>query len=335
MPKAHLTDLTIRNLKAPAEGQVDYWCDQLAGFGVRVSQGNSRSFVLKMNNQRFTLGRWPTVSLQDARAEARRRLAEATLGIHQPETYSFDEALELYIEEYVKKKLRRSTAYEKERLLRKEVAVYFRGRALQEIRKQDIVRITDRLSATPTTAVHVHKAMRAFFHWCAGRSMLEHSPCENLELPGRIISRSRVLSNEEMARVYNAALELKYPFGYICLIAIHTGMRRGEVGGLKWSYINPETITLPPELTKNKHEHVLPNVFGEEKLELIKKANGKASEYLFPSAAGTPFSAWSDGKEALDNICGVEKFVFHDFRRLCLPLMLGTSRARAQWSVAA
>ena len=100
------------------------------------------------------------------------------------------------------------------------------------------------------------------------------------------------------------------PYGFICLIAIHTGMRRGEVGGLKWSYITPETITLPPALTKNNREHVLPNLINAN-LRLIPKS----TEYLFPSSVGRPYSAWSVGKSALDALCGVEGFVFHDFRR--------------------
>jgi hypothetical protein len=29
----------------------------------------------------------------------------------------------------------------------------------------------------------------------------------------------------------------------------------------------------------------------------------------------TPYSTWSDGKASLDALCGVEDFVFHDFRR--------------------
>ena len=107
-----------------------------------------------------------------------------------------------------------------------------------------------------------------------------------------------------MARVYKAATELGYPYGIICLIAIQTGMRRGEVGALKWNYITPETITLPPSLTKNKREHVLPNLINGN-LALIPKT----SEYLFPSSVGTPYSTWSDGKEALDASCGVEGFV--------------------------
>jgi integrase len=130
-----------------------------------------------------------------------------------------------------------------------------------------------------------------------------------------------------MACIYNAAADLGYPYGYICLIAIHTGMRRGEVGGLEWSFITPETITLPPALTKNKRKHVLPNLINDNlaliprKMETLVEENGEKVErpcrYLFPSSVNTPYSTWSDGKEALDALCKgkVESFVFHDFRR--------------------
>ena len=94
-------------------------------------------------------------------------------------------------------------------------------------------------------------------------------------------------------------------------------MRRGEVGGLKWSYISDETITLPPALTKNKREHVLPNLVKNELAQIPKAVmpDGQLCEYLFPSSVWTPYSAWSDGKEALDALCQVEDFVLHDFRR--------------------
>jgi integrase len=140
-----------------------------------------------------------------------------------------------------------------------------------------------------------------------------------------VVSRDRVLSDSEMARIYKAAVELEHPYGYICLIAIHTGMRRGEVGGLKWSYITPKTITLPPALTKNKREHVLPNLIGENLAHIprMQMPDGQVSDYLFPSSVGTPYSTWSDGKNSLDDLCRVVGFVFHDFRRY-----LSTTMAR-------
>jgi integrase len=106
-----------------------------------------------------------------------------------------------------------------------------------------------------------------------------------------------------------------------------SSMRRGEVGGLKWSYITENTITLPPSLTKNKSEHVLPNLIGDE-LTLVPKAkrlDGEVCEYLFPSSVFTPYSTCSDGKKALDALCGVTDFAFHDFRR-CLSTAMAKLR---------
>src|SRR4029077_1063897 len=96
-----------------------------------------------------------------------------------------------------------------------------------------------------------------------------------------------------------------------CLTLIHTGMRRGEVGGLRWSWISKETITLPGSATKNHRELMLPNLINEN-LELIPKI----CEFVFPaSTKDSGYSAWSDGKDILDQFCGVENFVLHDFRR--------------------
>ena len=70
MPRLHLTDLAVRALKTPASGQVDYWDAAIRGFGVRVSQAGTKTFVAKVKNRRVTIGRYPDVSLADARRKA-------------------------------------------------------------------------------------------------------------------------------------------------------------------------------------------------------------------------------------------------------------------------
>ena len=72
-----LTDITIRNLKHPDKGQKVYFDSSTPGFGVRTSK-RYKSFVVyfgSRENRRFkTLGRYPDLSLQDARKEAKRYL---------------------------------------------------------------------------------------------------------------------------------------------------------------------------------------------------------------------------------------------------------------------
>jgi integrase len=99
---------------------------------------------------------------------------------------------------------------------------------------------------------------------------------------------------------------------HIVLIVCHTAMRRGEVGGLKRSYVTDEAITLPGELTKNGRELVLPNLIKTE-LEAIKKVG--ESDYYFPTAAGGPFCSWGKAKVNFEKVCGVTNWTLHDIRR--------------------
>ena len=87
-------------------------------------------------------------------------------------------------------------------------------------------------------------------------------------------------------------------------------MRRNEVASLKWAYFTDDYITIPPELSKSRREHVLPNLIGSELVGVP-----RTSEYLFPSGVGTPFSAWSKNKKKLDKLCGVSGWTLHDLRR--------------------
>jgi hypothetical protein len=73
-----LTDISIRALKPPETGYHIYNDDTLPGFGVRITAAGVKSYVLThgVRRQRETIGRVSIISLQEARAEAKRRLAE-------------------------------------------------------------------------------------------------------------------------------------------------------------------------------------------------------------------------------------------------------------------
>ena len=82
----HLTDRTITALPIPSETerQRDYWDDTLRGFGVRVSYGGKRAFVVRYRVgrrlRRLTIGPYPAKSLADARKEARSVIGQAADG---------------------------------------------------------------------------------------------------------------------------------------------------------------------------------------------------------------------------------------------------------------
>ena len=79
---------------------------------------------------------------------------------------------------------------------------------------------------------------------------------------------------------------------------------------MKWSYITAEYFTLPSDFTKQRREHLLPNLIGANLTDIP-----RTSDYLFPSGSGRPFSAFSKKKVELDRRSGVENFTTHDLRR--------------------
>ena len=81
MASTVLTDLAVRNLKPSAGRQVDVYDSRIRGLAVRVSPMGTKAFVvwyrIGTNARRLTLGRFPTMSL----AEARKRAQEALLQV--------------------------------------------------------------------------------------------------------------------------------------------------------------------------------------------------------------------------------------------------------------
>jgi integrase len=245
-----LTEITVRNLPSPASGQKLYRDDSPKGFGVRVSQGGTKTFVLVAGRDRqfISIGRFPVIGLGEARNEAKRLLAERTLGKHQNPRATFLVALETYLSVHVGEKNKPGTATETTRILRKQFAA-LHPKQLADITTADVMRITDRMltSGHPSAANHAFTAARAFFRWCVRRRYIPHSPLEGLERPASTTSRERVLSDLELRAVWRAADATLGSFGIIVKLLILTGQRRNEIGSLRAEWVTgvTEAQTIP------------------------------------------------------------------------------------------
>jgi len=316
VPKINLTDITVRKLRPPPAGQITYWDSTLTGFGLRVSQGGAKTFTVVhgARRERLTIGRYPIISLAEARTAARRILAERTLGAHRSPSINFDEALKQFFSTHCDQNNRVSTATETKRLLSKHFLPGFRKEAVGDITPHDISKRIDRLLATPSEANHAFTAIRSFFRWATRRHYVRHNPCEGMQIPTRAVARDRVLTDQELAQIYKTATQLGYPFGTIVQLLILTGQRRGEIGSMRWGYIEERTVSLPSSLTKNNREHVFP--LGETAASILERVPRFNSPYLFPARGrDTPFNGWSKCKAAFDRTCSVGSWTLHDLRR--------------------
>ena len=89
MPKINFTQDRIRNLPIPKEGRVDYYDIEVPKLTCRVSSTGVKSFVLLKwtgkTMQRVTLGRFPDLTVYDARKKAKNALTELAQGINPTE----------------------------------------------------------------------------------------------------------------------------------------------------------------------------------------------------------------------------------------------------------
>lgn len=332
--KAQLNDIFVRNIPVPAEGRVQYPDGKLPGFGVRVSSNGLKVFYLTYRfagqSRRMVLGRYPYKSLAAARAEAHTAIGQIARGIDPQKTVSdepapagksltFAKALDQFVQLYCSQHNRPSTAAETERVLRSVFLPDWQNRDLQAISRQDILGILDAIVArgAPSAAIHAYAAIRKFFTWCVERDLVEISPCLHLKPPAKKHSRERVLSDDELVKLWKASREIGYPFGAIFQLLLLTGQRRGEVVGMRWTEIELKQgmWTIPGARTKNGKAHSVPLT---PRVRAILKALPRfESAFVFPARGKPeqPYSGYSKGKRELDALADLHDWTLHDLRR--------------------
>jgi integrase len=100
----------------------------------------------------------------------------------------------------------------------------------------DVVSAIEQRGA-PIAANKALKAIKTFFRWCVGRAVLDRSPADGVPLPAKQVTRDRVLSDAELARVILAARQIGGPYGDIMEVLALTGQRREEVARCTYCFL--------------------------------------------------------------------------------------------------
>jgi hypothetical protein len=293
MPK--FTDLMLRNLPNPDKGQISY-NDEGTALKVRVSQGGAKTFFVTLDGTgtRHTIGRYPDVSLADARTAAKRLRAEKTLGRVFQAPKSLAEAR---TEDLDGLTVRKNTKDYYTRNLNR-----LKGPKLTDESPRTINRMLDSLGES--SKLQALRTYTAFFNWCLRRHYLEKSPCERMQ-GGQSKSRARVLKDEELKHIWLTTEELTTYHRIVRLLML-CGQRPRETAATCASWVGDDGITIPPEIAKNHQEHLYP--VGQTALQLFfadssdEEVRATSNDRcLFPARGkATPFNGWSKSKKALD-----------------------------------
>ena len=262
------------------------------------------------------------MSLAEARARAKGIQAEFALEspheVARPKL-KFEDARRIFLADSEKRNKPR-TVEEYTRLLHKHFQLSGR---LEDIDRYQLVRVLDKLKATPSEQKHAFVAIRTMMNWCWKRGYIETSPVPPLTFRSK--PRNRVLTDDELCAVWRRAEDYGYPFGRIVQLLILTGQRRGEITNLRRSWIEGDVVTFPSEIVKNSREHALP--IGDMAQTVIESLP-EGTDLLFPSRLNdeTPFNGFSRAKRTFDLEIEIEPYTLHDLRRTFSSIMakLGT-----------
>jgi integrase len=321
MPKKHLTDKTIQSLKPPANGQLEIFDLAYPGLALRVGRGGAKAFVLFYNSggkqKRETLGRWPAVSLADAR-DAWRKTRELIAKGEDPSSRDGVKSpamlFEVVVEEWLKRdqsKNKPSSFYQVTRAVENDLLPAWRGRRVDEITKRDIIELLDKISdrGASQMASRIQAHVRRFFRWCIERDVLKVDPTTALPRVGNGKSRERVLSDDELAKIWRTA---EGQFGTMTKLLMLTGARREEITQLRWSEIEGDTITPEGARTKTGAPHIIPL---SAPAKALLDGIPRLGEFVFTTDGRKPIAGWNRRKAVIDVASGVTDWRIHDLRR--------------------
>jgi integrase len=329
-PMRRLTDTALKSeLRKERAAQEELVDGSVPGLTVRVGGGaastwslvlrvageggiSHRGLQLKGRRHRLTLGTYPAMGIEAARARANEYRAQAKKG--ESPAISLEHAATAggltvqalshrFLEDYARsKELRSARKYEQAILThinpnigRVLVDVLDREQVRDLIRK---VRIRQprpengkgRVRGGSEAARTVLAVLRLLVSWAIRENLIKRAdnPASDMEknLPKKR-KKDRVLSLEEARIVWRAAGSAGYAFGTHVQLMLLTGCRAGEWAHAVWSWVDVKQrlFVIPAEAYKTDHVHVVPLV--PEAVTILKNiTKGDKGDYILSSTEG-------------------------------------------------
>jgi len=297
------------------------WDDKLTGFGVRARGGRKQYFFKcrVAGKQRWiAIGTHGLITCEKARREATRISGIVASGDDPGKPRKGEMTVAQAVDDFIEAHCQNlRTADEYAWLLRHHVVEHWRERKLASITQEDVVKLLNTVQKKDKTkririTNRVRSALSRFFRWAKSEALYKGpNPVADTEARKGLKARERVLTDDEIAAVWNASTE--QPFGTIVRLLLLTAQRRSEVGGMRWSELDLKEgmWTIPKERHKSARGHTVP--LTATAIALIQKTP-QVGEALFAIRA-PGFNGWGGAKRELDKESGTSGWTLHDIRR--------------------
>ena len=305
---------------------------------------------------RYTVGHDPETGksiiknvLGKTQAEVKEKLKKAieeNVGIDygRAKTYTVGSWLEVWMENYAKIKLRPSTYKTSQGFLKNHIKPQIGSIPLADLTSLDLQRFykhlldggrVDRIEAkkkpkglAPKTVRNIHQMIGSAYNLAIEQKLVTRNPADGCALPKVERKEMQTLPVEQLTSFLREAKDS----GVFALyyIDLTTGLRRGELLGLKWSDIDLEKgdlrvqrqigridgkIIEMPLKTKNAYRTLPLSADAIDVLMQQRRKTGN-SEWVFPSPTGGPMSPDSvlHMLQRVLKRAGLPRIRFHDLR---------------------
>lgn len=341
-----LTDTFVRALGPAQPGKREhFWDTKVPGFGVRVTDRGSKSYVLyarfppQRSPARRALGDADKLGLAAARKMAREWLDLIEQGkdpaaiahkdrLAQQRTArtTFAKVAEDWLKDAVLGKQRK--AEEVARDTRRMLVARWGSKPVTDVTALDVRDLIKEVKASaPAQARNMLGYAKRLFDWAIAQEVydLDQNPAEKLrpkDIIGKKVVRQRVLDDPELRALWHASSKLEYPYGPLFRMLALTGQRKSEVAEAHWREfdLDKRLWTIPAARMKSDAAHVVP--LTDDVIAILEDLpRFKKGDFLFSTTFGAkPVNGFSKCKVRLDKAMRVElgtlePFVIHDIRR--------------------
>jgi integrase len=352
MPTVNLTAKTLENLKPPTDpgARVEYFDDSVPGFTVRVTRDGQRTFTflyrLHGKRCRIKLGTHPPLSLKQARDAAKdawaavqrnedpRLLEKKVRSQSAGASATFGQLCERYFAAPDGgKRLRAATTLPHyERLVKAEIAPAFGKRVPDEISRSEVREWAESLGREkPVVANRAFSIMRRVYAWALGRDLVTGTPFVGIHKPAVETPRDRVLTPEEIVKVFGALRHERPIIAALWELLFYTGVRPGTALGARWTDMKLDRKVWEVPITKRARGNpegagrpfVVPLSSQAIAVVQLLKPFAAHSDFVFPG--GSPRRASLDTErnlfspqksiQRLRERTGIKDFMMRDIRR--------------------
>ena len=326
--KFNFTQARIKELPAPNKGRLDYSDTEITKLVCRVSATGNKSFIVtkrvggKLKN--VTIGKFPDVSVTEARKQAQSILTELNSGIdptaakrkNKVEQTVLVDVLEMYLAD---RDLKPYTIKDYRYKLRLGFSDWLK-KPVNSITEDMVLKRHKKISKTgKTTANTTMRVLRLTLNYANAVGMIDNNPTSILSkarLWHKNNRKDRVIPSNQL-QVWHQAVEAlpNQRAKVYLLMALYMGFRSTELLTLEWNHVDvkEQSITLFDTKNGSNHRLPIPSVLLPH-IKTLQDHTGGSKWVFAGNNPETPMAVPAKPIKAVTAACGVE-FSPHDCRR--------------------